>query len=110
MTKRQSLPKPDYELDVFNDNAYSAKEAATALHTNVATVLAWIGHGFFPNAYKNGPFVASPWRIPKRDINVVKIALVRQGGQVPDGNAKEQAAAFRDLINRVQQDREPIPS
>jgi predicted DNA-binding transcriptional regulator AlpA len=48
----------------------TAEEVAATLQVTVQTVSNYCKAGVFPNAFKAGPGRTSPWRIPRRDLDL----------------------------------------
>lgn len=51
-----------------SEETLNTQQAAERLGVSQRSIALWVGLGYFPNAYRNGPKKRSPFRIPLSDI------------------------------------------
>jgi excisionase family DNA binding protein len=61
-----------------NGNTLSTDDVADRLGVDRATVARWIRKGQFPNAFKKGPAINSPYVIPESDVDAFVKSLKTQ--------------------------------
>ncbi len=54
---------------IYNEPSFTIPELADKINKSVTIVRRYIANGLFPNAYKDGPYESSKFRIPQRDVD-----------------------------------------
>lgn len=57
---------------------YSVQELADEFRRTKVTIVRWIDRGFFPGAYKDGPFENSEYRVPQSGVDHFKSVHLKQ--------------------------------
>jgi excisionase family DNA binding protein len=70
------------------DKDLTISEAAARLKVHSRTVQGWIDQGYFPNAYKMGLGLTSPWLIPESDVQ--EFDAERRKNNRPKAKARKQ--------------------
>ena len=56
----------------MDEDLLTAPQVAKILGVTSASINKWCKEGLFPHAYRLNPTRKSPWRIPRRDIELFK--------------------------------------
>lgn len=76
-------------IAVYNEQSFTIPELAAELGKSVTVIRRYIAAGLFPNAYKDGPFTSSKYRVPKRDIDSYKAAMIQSKRAAADGDTAD---------------------
>lgn len=68
--ERVAIPVGDINpTAIYDELSFTIPELADKINKSVTIVRRYIANGLFPNAYKDGPYESSKFRIPQRDVD-----------------------------------------